>query len=198
MADGFVSRKWNIEDHAHISHIRECSDAARRNLRLGRWVQKLSPGQKLLLADLHNVFNAAIILLLHQIVFVNLRTNDVSDITFAKEVFEREAALGDKYGKDCAEILQDLSSLVEKLREIRFEGLPETTIPTRAVSAIPGEGIVSSLSAQGMGLISSSRMQNPAPTVAMPLRTADGSAIYQELMTWLDIDDMPAYNNYLV
>lgn len=194
MADRFVSRNWNrnwnIEDHSQIAHIRECSDAARRNLRLGRWIRKLSPRQKLLVPDFHNIFNAAIILLLHQIVFVNLRTNDVSSIAFAKEVFEREAGFGDIYAKDCARILQDLSVLVTKLRELMFEGLSETNIP-RGRSFIegmpgPGEGIVSSLSAQGMGVIPQSQgvVRNlsagaAAGGIGMPVQIAGGNAIYE-------------------
>ncbi len=57
----------------------------------------MSPANKLLLPELHYIFNAAIILMLHQIVFVNLRTNDVSDIESAIEAFECEAAIGAAY-----------------------------------------------------------------------------------------------------
>ncbi|TPX13684.1 uncharacterized protein E0L32_005887 [Thyridium curvatum] len=216
VADRFVSRQWDIEDHAHIEHIRECSDAARRNLRLGRWLHTMSPGSKLLLPDLHNIFNAAIILLLHQIVFVNLRTNDVSDIAFSTEVFEREAGFGDRYGEDCARVLQDLSALVRRLRNLMFDGIPRISPHVDdggrqvggTASSPPGVlssgaspsayGIVTpppqAVGAGGGGVGAGGGGSN---IISIPVH-GDGNALYQELMTWLDNDDLQMYNNYLV
>lgn len=77
-----------------------------------------APGNKLLVADLHHIFNAAIILLMYRISFVNARTRDTVYLNFAKEVFEEEARSGSEYGKDCLAVLVDMDSMVEGLREI--------------------------------------------------------------------------------
>ena len=204
VADWFVSGAWYIEDHPHINLIRSCSDAARRNLRLGRWLCGISPAGKLLLPDLHHVFNAAIVLMLHHIVFLNLRTGDVADIAFAIECFEREAETGSKYGKDCAKVLQDLWALVRRLRGLMIDGAGAG--PTAGVP-MPGEQILASLSASsgdgdvafggqlGQGVLShdgvSQQQQHHAE-----------SPLYQELAnelaTWISSDDMQFYNNFLL
>lgn len=109
-----------MEDHHDISLIRLCSDAARHNLSIAQGIRFISPGGKLVLQDLHAIFNAGIILLLHQIVFLNLRTFDISLVTHAIEMFSIEAAAGDNYGKDCASILKELEAIVHRLRGIMF------------------------------------------------------------------------------
>lgn len=108
VADRFVNFHWNIEQHPQISNIRLCSDAARSNLRLGRWMRdQISPAQKLLLTDLHNLFNAAIILILRQIIFDDLRVEYDADIDFVISAFESEAATtSSDYIKDCASTLR--------------------------------------------------------------------------------------------
>lgn len=215
MADRFVKREWNIEDHAHILAIRECIDAARRNLRLGRWVRDASPAQKLLHADLHAIFNAAIILMLHQIVFVNLRTNDVSEIAFAIDAFEREAAAGSMFGQDCARVLTDLYALVHGLRAMMFEG------PVAGpVQPGPGEQILASLTGgaigygimamtgtagaetvRGQGVAGGAAIMGGGPVTisAAQFQGGGGDAVFQELLAWLDeSNDLHLYNNFMV
>lgn len=207
VADRFVSRQWSIEDHPQIQLIRECSDTARRNLRLGRWIRDISPSHKLLLPDLHHIFNAAIVLMLHQIVFVNLRTNDVSDITFAIDSFDREAGTGSNYGKDCAKVLQDLSALVHGLRSAMFESM--AVVGRGDNVPIPGEQILASYSGQGGAAFTTGPGPGggdahlnqgaaaAAPQFPLPPPPA-GEALYQELVAWIDNDDMQLYNNFLV
>ncbi|KAK3937956.1 fungal-specific transcription factor domain-containing protein [Diplogelasinospora grovesii] len=196
VADRWLTRQWNIEDHPQITHIRDCSDAARCNLRLGRWIRGISPvrtGKKLLLSDLHHIFNAAIVLMMHQIVFVNLRTNDVSDIEFAIEVFEGEASTGSIYGKDCARVLKELLALVQTLRALIFDH-PEEQGP------LPGEQILASLmhaTSPGLDAPAFAGHSRPASGPAQPI-PAGGEAILQQLITWRNNDDMQLYNSYLV
>jgi hypothetical protein len=198
VADWFVSAQWDIEDHPHISLIRDCSDVARRNLRLGRWLTGISPAGKLLLPDLHHIFNAAIILMLHHIVFINLRTKDVVDIAFAIECFENEANTGSDYGKDCAKVLQDLWALVQRLRNLMIDGGGDGKI-----SPLPGEHILASLSTAG-GCSLFAAGATDAATTGIPHHPhihAPGrshyQAEYQELATWIHSDGMQFYNNFL-
>jgi hypothetical protein len=209
VAERFVKRHWRIEDHAHILLIRRCGDAARCNLRIAAKIYRISPGGKLLHADLHHIFNAAIMLMLHQIAFVNLRTLDVNDIGFAIDAFQREADTGSSYGIDCLKVLRDLQALTQALRRMMFE----TAMP--AMEPGPGEGIWASLgggSGSGASSItagdrrSTSAVPTPSPAVlamhsfggeglpgdaAMELAAVQvqsmgqgNAAIMQELMAW--------------
>lgn len=198
VADCFVKRRWCIDDHPQISLIRDCSDAARRNLRLGKWLSSISPAGKLLLPDLHHIFNAATILMLHQIVFVNLRTNDVSDIAFAIASFEQEASTGSNYGKDCAKVLKDLSALVQRLRNLMFScGADSKT----SSPYMPGEQILTSLSSSSMASSFGPTMADAgahhAGATHLQVSHAE-NPLYQELTTWIDNDNMQFYNNFLL
>lgn len=62
------------------------------------------------------MFNAALCLLLYHLVAPSVQDSDSADISFAIMCFEREAAAGSNYGVDCAKVLKDLSSLVQRIR----------------------------------------------------------------------------------
>lgn len=189
VADRFVSCRYAIEEHPQITNIRACSDAARRNLRLGRWVQDQSPNQKLMMMDLHAIFNATIILLLHQTVFINLRTNDIKDIAFGTEVFEREAATGDIYAKDCSRVLHELSVLVGRLRNLMFDGVPQ--ISPQIAPLVPVlQNLDQGMGGQQFGLMPLGT--DPVITIQMP--GEDNLARIQQMVAWLDDDDLQMYN----
>ncbi|KLU86080.1 hypothetical protein MAPG_05099 [Magnaporthiopsis poae ATCC 64411] len=158
----FRTRSAGIEDsHPRIRLFRECSEAARRNLRLGRWLAQISPGSKLLLLDMHGVFNATIMLLLHQIAFVDLRPDDVTDIAFGLEAFGREAAAGDMYATDCLHVMQDLASLVSQLRAHMFTDVPHTPSPQF------GPAVTVAGAASGVGVATSAAAStSPSPLLA--------------------------------
>lgn len=193
VADRFMSHEWSIDDHPQISLIRDCSDAARRNLRLGKWIMEISPGGKLLLPDLHHIFNAAIILMLHQIIFINLRTNDVTDIAFAIACFEREANTGSNYGKDCVKVLQDLSALVHQLRNLMFDiGGNQKNAP------IPGEQILASLSNAVTSSFDSGGLTVEVPHIgAHQFQLPPDGDLFQEFRAWIDSNDLQFYDNFL-
>ncbi|KAK0710283.1 hypothetical protein B0T26DRAFT_743379 [Lasiosphaeria miniovina] len=155
VADGLITGRWSIDEHPHVERIKECGEAARRNLRLGRWVRRISPRQKLLLQDLHHIFNGAVILMLHQIGFANMLTRDSYLIEFALEVFDREAATGSNYGKDCVKVLRDLLALVRRLRARFYGDDPDLRGP------LPGEQALMSL-----------RNMAPPPTQVDPVDVA--------------------------
>lgn len=108
-----------IDNHDDIQHIRDCSEAARYNSVLGRHIyDNLSPDRKLIMPDLHHIFNAAVILLLKRMVFLNIETTVSQGIDFARKIFEKEAEYGDIYGRDCFGVLNDLTALVWRLRPV--------------------------------------------------------------------------------
>lgn len=152
-------------DHPGIepSYIMQCSAAARRNLRLGRHIyercnlsgadnnnnQQQQPG-KLVMLDLHHIFNAAVVLLLHQMVFSNVVNTDTIGIRAARSIFENEArtecaspvggagggggaGFPTGYASDCLAVLNDLAALVARIRPLRFKGSEHTTTGVDAV-----------------------------------------------------------------
>ena len=142
------------EDDDREDRLEKCSDAARNNLALGQYlleVQNIDVAAKrskicgkLLSKDLHHIFNAATILMLHQIANPNLRTQDVNMIEFAIKVFDKEAATGSDYGKDCAKVLHDFWALVGNLRQ-QIGELWERNMVQMNRDPMPGEQIYQSL-----------------------------------------------------
>lgn len=163
--------------------MHKCIETARRNLLLGRWVRDLSPRWRLLHHEAHAVFNGAVIILLHQLAFLNTaEPNDISAVHFAIEVFDQEAALGNNFGVDCSKVLQDLDSLVQ--------GLKECTAP-------PMPPILPSVESQ-MNLEAPVELDQPpvgSSLAGMHMTVGDNSALQRELQTWLDYDYMQLYSN---
>ncbi|KAK4173064.1 hypothetical protein QBC36DRAFT_336580 [Triangularia setosa] len=112
-----TGKLFNIYDNALVDEIRRCTDAAQSNLRLGCLMRDHSPHGRLLVQDLHHIFNAAVFLTMYQLVFVNIRTQLVADVDWAIEVFKQEQETGCAYAKDCFEVLRDLRFLVSELRD---------------------------------------------------------------------------------
>lgn len=133
----------DIYNHEHITFLLECANAARRNLRLGRHILMRCnqggtvPGKPIMI-DLHHIFNAAVIMLLYQMVFTSSHSSDASALRFARKAFEREAkteclsnsnrtsgmgiASGPTgYASDCLGVLNDLTELVDRIRPLRFK-----------------------------------------------------------------------------
>ncbi|KAK0617692.1 hypothetical protein B0T14DRAFT_569180 [Immersiella caudata] len=128
--------------------LHDCSNKARENIALAKLLRgdrvlvegmgEIPGSQPLLVQELHHLFNAALILMMHQIVYINLRTKDTDGIDRAIRIFTEEADIGSVYAKNCVSVLNDFKIVVHKLREDMYstEATPEQG---------PGEGIFSSL-----------------------------------------------------
>lgn len=117
VAERFIRRTFDLDNHPQLGHITTCSDAARSNLKLGRWVRDMSKCGKLLSHILHNLFNAAVILLLNQLLLDHVDESDAVDIMFVIECFDDEAKGDSNYPKDCARVLRDMGTLIQRLRK---------------------------------------------------------------------------------
>lgn len=195
----FNNQPFDIEAHPQIEQIRVCSDAARCNLRLGRLLRLHSPRQKLLLPDLHNIFNAAVILTMHQMVFVNLRTQDLDDIGWATDAFEAEAETGSEYAKDCALVLRDLKYLVNQLRNpihdpgtkqllLSDEGILRDILPDDASMDGYNTDVSIVRGGEGESMVRLEKGDTLYQRVA---------AVYHTLACWWKADYMQLYNSFL-
>lgn len=142
-----------------------CTGIARNTVELAQTVRH-GPNGLLLVQDLHNLFNAAIILTLNQMYSVNLMSSDTAGITEAIGLFEAEALTGNAYCVDCTEVLKDLRRLVLQLRPAIFEGVPIQSPSERQLA--PGEGVLASHSPLGAG--SGAEMDLDPPALPLPGR----------------------------
>ncbi|RYP80539.1 hypothetical protein DL769_002423 [Monosporascus sp. CRB-8-3] len=196
VADRFTDRNWNLDKHSQLAHIRQCIDAARRNLRLGRWIRDTTLSRKLLTSTLHNIFNAATILLLNQLLFDSFDEHrDAADVYFAIECFQVEARGENNYAIDCARVLKDLQALVMRLRNQTLEdqGL------VRSSQLSPPQAQLSATTAYDVGFILNPEVPQgilPSQPLLTPGINID---LYNQLSDWVDDDDFHLYHEaYLV
>ncbi|KAF9880548.1 fungal specific transcription factor domain-containing protein [Colletotrichum karsti] len=209
-----TERRWNIEHHT--SRIRSCSEAARRNIHLARWLIDLTNGtRKLLQAGLHYVFNAAIILMLEELLPPQQQqpppspSPGLEDVNFAIGVFEEEAKTGSNYAIDCATVLKDLNSLIQRLRlappqAIRIPGAPSTpglaedmTLSNSSSSSTPTNVPPRD---HRLHIHHQTHQQQTFPPGPGLRQVTEGDALYRQLATWVDNNDLQLYsnNNYLI
>ena len=174
--------------------VRQCTDAARRNLQLGSWIRKMSPVRKLLFQEAHSVFNAAIILLLSRLVLTNpdIHNSFASHFAFALEVFSHDDSLGYNFGFDCLEVLHDLHSLVDKLEKhlLASEGMSREALRLRNIAQIATDESLG-YSAQFCSESAFGPESRPAngQTPAQTPAIAEEGILYQELQGWLERDE---------
>ncbi|KAK1835711.1 high-affinity nicotinic acid transporter [Podospora conica] len=101
--------------------LEKCTDLARNTISLALTARDTSDGL-VLVQDLHHLFNAALILMLNQMYYVNLQSTDTAHIAEAIKVFEREKLTGNAFCIECAGVLNGLHKLVHQLRPAIFEG----------------------------------------------------------------------------
>lgn len=104
---------WRLEEHPQYQYVQACTAAAHNSLSLAQRTVQVCSSRILLHSDLHFVFNAAVILLLNQILRAHPGASD-TDISFAIELFAREAQIGSDYQRDCYQVLKDLKTLVDR------------------------------------------------------------------------------------
>lgn len=140
----------------------------------------MSPRARLLHQEAHCIFNAAVIVLLHQLAFADSELpKDAGDVRFAVEVFEQEASQGNNFGIDCAKVLQDLRCLIQRLRE---QG------SMQAMAPVGGQQLPMELNQAPMGGF-----------VDIQLAMGENMALQRELQVWLDNDDpLQLYNDYML
>ncbi|KAH7027943.1 uncharacterized protein B0I36DRAFT_365071 [Microdochium trichocladiopsis] len=178
VADKFIERDWSLKGHPQYQHIQDCIATARSNIKLGRWVRELSGSKKLLSQDLHHIFNAAIVLLLNQLLDDNLDAQDSLDILFVINVFKDES-YGERrdYPKDCARVLEDLKVLIQRLRNqtLDDQGMRSQNMEDQAMFDANHEG---SSSARANSTSAAPRRQ---PVVARGASSSSSSSQQQQM-----------------
>lgn len=172
VAERIIDGHSDIQQHPQLERIEQCAGAARQTVQLSRCLLALGRRPRLLHAELHYFFTAAVILLLEQLFSDKISEMDALDVMNATLVFEAEANSGNSYAQDCVSVLQNLNSLVGRFRaEISLRG--RRSVPQSLTNT---EETYHSSSA-------SQYVSNPG----------EGGS-YEEMLEWLNVDDLQLFN----
>ncbi|KAF2686284.1 hypothetical protein K458DRAFT_210405 [Lentithecium fluviatile CBS 122367] len=179
------SGNWRLEKHPQYKHIQACSAAAHYNICLAQWMVQLYSSRRLLQAGLHFVFNAAVILLLNRILRAYSGAVD-AEISFAIELFAKEAEIGSNYQRDCHQVLKDLKTLIDRFLS-----------PEKPDVFSHGYDVANSQpsSASSFGLGAPAHLHDARGRQHWPI---EGDDVYQELLTWMQNDDSQLYNTFRI
>ncbi|KAK1759988.1 fungal-specific transcription factor domain-containing protein [Echria macrotheca] len=183
VAAGFLGGPiFLVGDFGAYNHLRECAQAARANLFLGQWLVDFQ--YKLTLQDLHHVFNAAVIIAMYQMIFLNMRTKDTERISFALRVFDVEKKTGNEYAVDCYKVLYHISGLIGKLRPtIHCDWPQDSSAGTPAPL----------MSSDGTDLATGS--ESPEQMETRPSPPPVSLQARQQLEDWKNVADMALYSD---
>ncbi|KIV99698.1 uncharacterized protein PV09_08631 [Verruconis gallopava] len=196
VADRFINGRFDIQSHPYLSKILECSSAAKRNLALGRVLSRLDRFHHLMHISLHNIFNAAVILQLGQLLFESEDASDASGISFAIAAFENEANNGNMYAADCAKVLLDLNLLVQKLGSQNIFSGQQISTPVH--TDLLQNQTSPHIDVYPIDERSTQRVRwhtdNAGQSASLPSTVREQDPMYRELTTWLSVDDLQLYH----
>jgi hypothetical protein len=139
--------------------------------------------------------------MLQELVCTNLEPDDIDSILWSIEVFEREATTGSIYARDCAKVLQDLRSLVVRLKvppepPVAAQHHPAPPPPVGVLVATDTNGV----KAPNVVMVPAAGDATVNGVIANTVQwsVSEGDALWQQFMAWMDFDDMQMYNNYLI
>ncbi|QGI77695.1 hypothetical protein CEK25_004424 [Fusarium fujikuroi] len=165
---------------------------------LARQILLVNHPRKLLQAGLHFIFNAAIVLMLQQLVedlCPSSRSEKARslDLDFVIGRFEDESRVGSNYGRDCATVLRDLRVLVQRLP------IPvDMSTATRSVNMTQTTTTYDPIANRthvDMGQQWSDKLASEA--LQQPILVDQGHILYNELVSWIDVD-WQSNNGYLI
>ncbi|KAF5696396.1 transcriptional regulatory [Fusarium globosum] len=172
--------------------------SAEHNIQLARQILLVNHPRKLLQAGLHFIFNAAIVLMLQQLVedlCPSSRSEKARslDLDFVIGRFEDESRVGSNYGRDCATVLRDLRVLVQRLP------IPvDMSTATRSVNMTQTTTTYDPIANRthvDMGQQWSDKLASEA--LQQPILVDQGHILYNELVSWIDVD-WQSNNGYLI
>ncbi|OBS21157.1 hypothetical protein FPOA_07495 [Fusarium poae] len=197
-AEKLVSRQCSLRTHPQLPHLKRCIASAEHNIRLARQILLVNQPRKLLQAGLHFIFNAAIVLMLQQLVedlCPSSRTEKARslDLDFVIARFEDESRVGSNYGRDCATVLRDLRVLVQRL-PIPVDISAATRSANMSQASTTYDPIANRTTVE-MGQSWPDKLTSE--TLQQPILVDQGHMLYNELVSWIDVD-WQSYNGYLI
>jgi hypothetical protein len=181
VADRLMNQTTTMDSVPRVEHLKCCISAAVRNAALARHLSTLNGHRKTLHAGLHFIFHAAVCLILRPLVFREESSQDaaiaaMNDVDYGIQKMLEAASKGNTDGQRCAETLQELRCLVERL-----------TAP------VGHDPMLSMASSSALPLAPHLISQELPPP---PMAIGDDPVLYDELVTWMG-DDWPIYNSFV-
>lgn len=179
----------SLQAHPRFEYLRRCICASLHNIQLARHFIYLSHPRKLLQAGLHFIFNAAVVLILQEL--VHTEGEDVAngqvysyfphahdtDIDFVLANFQEEADGGNNYGKDCVTVLRDLRFLVKKIKS-KLDSCSRCALSVHpAVSSYNGKGMISG---------NTMADQEMTTTMTPSVQIGQEQTLYYQLLSWIE------------
>jgi hypothetical protein len=192
-------RQFNM---LHRHELDECAVAARQNIHLCRQTLQLRQPTTLSVSYIHYSFNAALSLELHRILVNEEVAADREQVAFVASILDAEEGGNRDYSKDCAKVLVELVSIIDRFRSPNFQ------IPDLASDEHAGRTAVQQVfSRNEMGTLEAwNALSSDAPTTKALERTLNGTShplpheresAYTQLLSWLQQDNLqqPCYSD---
>lgn len=117
-ADMLLNARASGHRIPHKDELDLCADSARRNVHLWHRLLNLPRPARLSVSTVHYLFNAALALQLYQLLVEDTAKGDFDAISFVVSVLDVDQSSNKAYAKDCAQVLADFSSLMDRLRRV--------------------------------------------------------------------------------
>lgn len=204
-------RTWHWHTSPQHSHVWQCLDAARENLRLARWILNMASWPRNLLTPImYNVFDAAVVVLLHELLAdpADTNTNHDDNTAFAIDFLEGQATTSSRISLpgDGARVLRDIKTLVNRMLN---HGLGGTAIPGVAAALAHTSNNVSkrnmsvsqvapSPAIYDVGFILNPEIppETPAPAPAHPSVNTSSHSLFTKLSSWISNDEHHVDDSY--
>jgi hypothetical protein len=203
-ADMLVNARTTGHHISHRSELDLCASAARRNIRLWHRLLNLQHPARLSVSSVHYLFNAALALQLYRLLAGNEAEDDFDSINVVISVLDVDEGSNKAYAKDCAQVLADFSSLMNRLGNLDLSKTASRGGNLRAIAqGLPLHSAVVLSPSNGAGstdYAESYRNSQPSPGSAtgdVDAARLNGSAgspydrrAYNELLSWLEADNL--------
>jgi hypothetical protein len=117
-ADMLLNARTTGHQISHKPELDLCADAARRNVHLWNRLLTFGRSARLSVSSVHYLFNAALTLQLYRLLADKDAQGDYDAIGFVISVLDVDDGSNRAYAKDCAQVLADFSSIMNRLGSI--------------------------------------------------------------------------------
>ncbi|OCT54463.1 fungal specific transcription factor domain-containing protein [Cladophialophora carrionii] len=184
------------------SELDLCADAARRNVHLWNTLLSLQRPARLSVSSVHYLFNAALALQLYRLLADNDAQGDYDAISFVISVLGVDEGSNRAYAKDCAQVLADFGSLMNRLGSVDLsktasrggdlrangQGLPSHS--AIVLSSSNGASSTSYAESYRHSQVSPGSTHGDIDATRLNASTTYDRRAYSELLSWLETDNL--------
>ena len=203
-ADMLLNARTTDHQISHSSELDLCAAAARRNIHIWPRFFVVHRPARLSVSSVHYLFNAALALQLYQLLAGAEAQDDLDAISFVISVLDVDEGSNKAYAKDCAQVLADFRSLMNRLSNLDLSTMARGGNLRGLLQGLPSHSAVvlsPSNGSSSTGYAASYRHSQTSPGSgqdALDATRLNGSAssppygrwAYNELLSWLEGDNL--------